>query len=405
MDFSFLPAWPPVWPSTVALGALAFLSLALGEVAARWLHLPRLLGYLAAGAVFGAGGQVLEGLQIEGPPRRTLDLALDFATAFVLFDLGNRVSFGWRRRNPALLAASLAEAATTFCAVFGVLRGFGIESLPAALIASISLATSPAVVLSITRELRSQGQVTERTLLLTALNCIYAIVLSTLMLAWAHVERRGNFDTFLLQPLYLVFGSAALAALAARLLVAVLPTAIGRDRGAQIMTMLALVAAVFGIAQALRLSQLLALLACGAFVHLFDRRRRLAGTEFGVLSSFVMVLFFALSAATADFSSPTLAWAPALALVAARLACKIGAVAAFAPLSGVDWRKGFWNGVGLAPMSTLALLLARQVGAVYPTLGGTILPVLVVAVIVMQVVGTLALVHAIRASGEAQREP
>jgi Kef-type K+ transport system membrane component KefB len=404
LDFGFLPAWPPVWPSTVALGALAFLSLALGEVAARLLRLPRLLGYLAAGAVFGAGGQVLEGLQIEGPPRRTLDLALDFATAFVLFDLGHRVSFGWLRRNPALLAASLAESAATFAAVFLALRAFDIDPLPSALIAAISLATSPAVVLSITRELRTQGQVTERTLLLTALNCIYAIVLSTLLLGWAHLERRGTLDAYLLQPLYLVIGSAALAAVAARLLVAVLPTAIGRDRGAQIMTMLALVAAVFGIAQALRLSQLLALLACGAFVHMFDRRRRLAGTEFGVLSAFVQVLFFALSAATADFSAPAFAWGPALALIAVRLVCKIGAVAALAPFSGVGWRQGVWNGVALTPMSTLALLLARQVGDVYPRLGGLMLSVLVVAVVVLQVGGALALAHVMRASGEAQGE-
>ena len=57
---------------------------------------------------------------------------------------------------------------------------------------------------------------TERTLLLTALNSIYAVVLSTLLLAWARVQTRGVLDDYLLHPAYLIVGSLALAALGAR---------------------------------------------------------------------------------------------------------------------------------------------------------------------------------------------
>ena len=44
------------------------------------------------------------------------------------------------------------------------------------------------------REARAQGQVTERALLLTALNCIAAVVVSTLLLAWAptHLGRQAG---------------------------------------------------------------------------------------------------------------------------------------------------------------------------------------------------------------------
>ena len=54
MDLSFLPDWPPAWPTAMAVAVLALFAAAAGEVAARWLRLPRLLGYLAAGALFGA---------------------------------------------------------------------------------------------------------------------------------------------------------------------------------------------------------------------------------------------------------------------------------------------------------------------------------------------------------------
>ena len=48
---------------------------------------------------------------------------------------------------------------------------------------------------------------------------------------------------------------------------------------------------------------------------IFDRGRRLASTEFGVMASFVLVMYFALSGATADFWAPALAWRAGLLLI------------------------------------------------------------------------------------------
>ncbi|MGH6610368.1 MAG: cation:proton antiporter, partial [Burkholderiaceae bacterium] len=269
MDLSYLPDWPLDWPTAIPVAILALFAAAAGEAASRWLRVPRLLGYLAAGALFGAGGYILELLKIEELPIRTLEFSMNFAAAVILFDVGQRVSFGWVRRNPALLGASIAESALTFIAVYFVLQIFDIAPLAAALIAAISMSTSPAVVLAVTREMRAQGQVTERTLLLTALNSIYAVVLSTLLLTWARVQTRGVLDDYLLHPAYLIVGSVALAAVGGRLFLLVVGF-VGRDRAAQIMVMLAVVWIVFASAVALKLSPLLALLACGAFVRTFD---------------------------------------------------------------------------------------------------------------------------------------
>ena len=84
---------------------------AAGEIAGRWLRVPRLLGYVAAGALFGAGGYVLQLLKIEELPIPTMQFSLNFAAAVILFDVGQRVSFGWVRRNPALLVTSILESA------------------------------------------------------------------------------------------------------------------------------------------------------------------------------------------------------------------------------------------------------------------------------------------------------
>jgi len=401
MDLSFLPDWPPSFPPAAAVAVLALLAAAFGEVAARWLRAPRLIGYMAAGALFGAGGYALTLLNMEPLPESTLQLSLEFAAAIILFDLGQRVSFGWLRRNPALLGASAFESGLTFLAVFGVMRWLGIAALPAALIAIISMSTSPAVVLAVTRESRAQGQVTERVLLLTALNSIYAVVLSTLLLAWARVESRGLLDDYLLHPAYLIAGSLLLAAVGARLfhLVAAF---IGRDRAAQLMLMLALVSIVFATATALRLSALLALLACGAFVRTFDHGRRLASSDIGLVSALALMLFFALSAATVDLSALAAAGWPALALLVVRTICKVAAVGAFAPLTGIVWQKGVYAGLGLLPMSAIALMLTQQVSQIDPQVGATAGTVLMAGVIVFQVMGALTLLFALRTSGEAR---
>jgi len=403
MDLSFLPDWPPVWPAAVAVAVLALFAAAAGEAAARWLRVPRLLGYLAAGAVFGTAGYLLELLQVEPLPTRTLQFSMDFAAAVILFDLGQRVSFGWIRRNPALLGASVLESALSFAGVFAVMRMLDFAPLPSALIAAISMSTSPAVVLAVTREMRAQGQVTERTLLLTALNSIYAVVLSTLLLAWARVETRGVLDDFLLHPAWLIAGSLGLAALGARVFLLVVGF-VGRDRSVQILVMLAVVWIVFASAVALRLSPLLALLACGGFVRTFDRERLLATTDFGLASGVALTLFFALSAAVVDGSALFGAWMAALALTLVRVACKVGAVGVLAPLTGISLRKGLLTGLGLLPMSATAIMLTQQVSQLNPQLGAQTSSVLLASVLILQVVGTLTLMLALRASGEARAE-
>jgi Kef-type K+ transport system membrane component KefB len=403
MDLSFLPNWPLVFPPALALAVLALLAAAFGEAAARWLRVPRLLGYLAAGALFGAGGYALELLNIEPLPTATLQQALEFAAAIILFDLGQRVSFGWIRRNPALLGASAVESGLTFVAVFAVLRWLEVGVLPAALVAIVSMSTSPAVVLSVTRETRAQGQVTERVLLMTALNSIYAVVLSTLLLAWARLDTRGLLDDYLLHPAYLIIGSLALAALGARLF-HLAAAFVGRERAAQLILMLAVVSIVYAASVALRLSPLLALLACGAFVRAFDRGRRIASSDFGLVSALALLLFFALSAATVDPAVLVAAGLPALALVLARSVCKVAAAGLLAPWTGIVWRKGLHVGLGLLPMSAIALMLTQQVSQIHPQLGAEAGAILLASVIVFQIVGALTLLLALRASGEARPE-
>ena len=396
-----LPAWPLDWPAIGTLAALLAAAIGFGEVVARWLRQPRLLGYVAA------GGLLATLAAVAGPqfalPGQAAALAADLAAAVVLFELGQRASFGWIRRNPALLASSLAEAGLTLVAVWAALRAVEVEPLTASIVAAIAMATSPAVLLSITRELRAQGQVTERALLLTALNCIYAVVLAHLLLSWGHLEVRAGFDLIVLKPAYLVFGSLLVGMIAARLLLLVAGL-IGRTRTAQWMFGLCCVVLVFSVAQMLELSTALALLSFGGFARSLDRQRRWSAVEFGPATAASVVLLFALSAASVDVSSVSFAWGAAVVLVLARAACKIGAVVALSHWAGLGVQRGSWVGITLLPMAALALVLTRDVVEAIPPLGRDVASIVLPAVIIMVVLGTLAAVWALRKAQETRGE-
>jgi NhaP-type Na+/H+ or K+/H+ antiporter len=237
-----------------------------GELVLRWLHLPRLFGWIATGILLGPqiGGVLTE--HMLGEMRGVLDVAI----GVVLFQLGparrSRLAAAQSRRcsRPACSRASLA-----FAAMFAVLLLIEVQPLLAALAAAIGIATGPAVVLSLTRELRAQGQVTERMLLLTSLNCVYAFVRVNILLAWMHQEYSNDWLSIFGHPLYLIFGSLVLALVFA-LATLVLLTLLGRRAEAQFIAVVALVVTAVYAASALKLSIVLVLLGYGVMARAFD---------------------------------------------------------------------------------------------------------------------------------------
>ena len=62
------------------------------------------------------------------------------------------------------------------------------------------------------------------------------------------------------------------------------------------------------------------------------------------------------------------------------------------------------TGIGLLPMSALALMLTEEVSQINPQLGAQTNAVLLLSVVILQVAGALALVFALRSSGEARAD-
>src|SRR5471030_683693 len=132
---------------------------------------------------------------------------LDIGLGLVLFELGRRVHFAWLLRDRWLAGMAVAECMLSFGCMFGALIWVDVEPLYAAVAAAIGVSSSPAIVLLVARELKAEGQVTERALNLVAINSVVAFVLATMLLSGIHREYQAGWFVVALHPLYIMGGS------------------------------------------------------------------------------------------------------------------------------------------------------------------------------------------------------
>lgn len=395
----FLPAWPP---AATPLGWIAVLLLAAiiaGEAVRRFLRASRVIGYLAVGALLGpAAGSV-----IDSATASQLRIFVDIAVGMLLFELGQRVDLSWLRRNPSLLAASLLEAALTFMLVYLAMGWFGIRPLTAAAAALLAVATSPAVVMTVVKDLRAQGQVTERVMLFTALNTAYAVIGLALMAGLLPQEGNRSPAIMVLHPLYLVAGSLVLAGVLAIVMLSLLRL-FGRRPAFQFSATVSLVLLTVAAAAMLKLSVPLALLLLGVFGRLFDYERHFVSLKFGETAMLFIVLLFALAGASLEFAGWAAAAPLALAFVGARLVGKSLPILLLSNASGLALRKSALVGLALAPMSGLSLLILHELLQQSPSLASEIGSAMFLAIAILAFAGPLATGFALRRAGEAAED-
>jgi Kef-type K+ transport system membrane component KefB len=380
------------WPLALAIAWVA------GEFVHRWLRLPRISTYGAIGFVLAAS----QGGFLANPSGRPIALLADVAFGLILFELGYRINLGWLRANPWLGVSSVVESAASFVAVFLVGRAFGVSTVPMLLLAAISMATSPAGVVRVANELRCSGQVTERSLHLSAFNCVLSVVAFKFVVGYWVLEGSGGFFQAIWSSVVVLAVSAGLGALFGVAVPGLLRMLGGLDRNATVVFALA-VLLLTAVTHAFKFSPLLAALAFG----LVARHRRLvlsqAQRNFGALGDLLTLLLFVFVTATLDWRQVVAGFPMAMAVIAVRLATKVGGTTLFAHLSGIPWRKGLFTGLALAPLSVFAVLLLEQTRHLGLALMDDV-AALAGIVLVMEIAAPLITHWALVWSGEAPRK-
>jgi Kef-type K+ transport system membrane component KefB len=393
----FLPQLPPVVSHAAVFGALVVLGLLAGDAARRYAALPRITGYVVAGALVGphALGLLTDNMLFD------LRLLIDLSVGLIVFELGFRLDFKWLKANRWLLVTAIAESLFCFWAIFAALAFFGFRPVLAAMAAAIGTATSPAIVMLVVHELRAQGQITERLLLFTAVNSVFAFVLLTLLLPFLHLEHEAGWEQALFHPLYLLWGSI-LAGYLACLLMLRLAAWLGKSEERQFILLVGMVVLGVGLAHALKLSVSLTLITFGMLARNLDKGYAVLPVHFGHGSQLFFVILFVLVGASLEFSAFNAAAAAMVAVyIVVRFLGKSAALLAFGSLSGIRPGGAGLLAVALVPLSGSAVVMVQDTTSLYPAFGKELAAVVLSAVVILELIGPIATQFALRRAGEA----
>lgn len=397
---SFLPALPPDAGPFVLFGLLVLAGLLGGELAKRLLSLPRITGYVLIGLGLGPAG--LDWL--DKPLIAAADPFVDFAIGLVLFELGQRLDLKWLKRDPWLGVTGLAESLISFVCMYFVLIWFDIAPLYAAVAAAIGMATSPAVVLLVAKDMKAEGQVTERALCLVTLNSVLAFITVTVLTSVVHLEYNAGFLVALLHPLYLLLGSALLGYLAARL--AILAAAsLGKRPEGQFAMLVGLLVLTVGASESLKLTVLVSMLTFGILAKNLDTGHRLLPINTGYAGQIFYVVLFVVTGASLQPAVLATGGLLALVFVLVRFAGKSLGVMLFAPLSHLRSGSAGMLSLSLLPMSGIAVVLVQGTANIYPDFGTKLSAIVLSAAVILELVGPLAVQFALRHAGETQSMP
>lgn len=398
LNIDFLPAWPLQINAMLVFGVLILVGLLGGYLAAKTRFLPRITGFIAIGFLMGPSGLGLFGSEV-------LDLAkffVEVALGLILFQMGRLLDIRRALQERALIAAALLESTLSFGLIFAALSWLGLDTLHAALAGAIGISSSPAVVMLVVRELGAAGPMTERALMLVAINNILSFLVFTSLLPLLHYSQAAGWDTILLQPAYRLLASLALAWALARLLL-FLAARFGRDEGIQFALIIGMIVGAVGLAIMLKASFLLTLLSLGVLSHNLDRKQVLEKMDFGHVTEIFFVILFVAAGARLHLDDLAVAGWAAVAFVLARLIGKSLGVMVLAP-AVLPRQKAALMGLVLLPMAGMAIGLTQSATNLYPEFATTLSAIVLGAIAILETIGPIATEFALKRSGEVRAD-
>ncbi|BEV71022.1 MULTISPECIES: cation:proton antiporter [unclassified Paludibacterium] len=382
-----------------ALGIILALGILGGQLARKSSTIPTVTGYIVTGLIIGPHGLGL----ISQPLIDASDLFAQLALGIALFELGRRIDLHWLRRERILLLTALGSAAISFTTLLLVTPAFGMSLSGAALLAALALSCSPAILLEVLRESRAEGQVSERLVACAGIGNLLALTGYGLVLAWGRQVSGQAVEQWLLQPGWLLLGSAAIG-LASGLAAIHLNRWIGAQfREAQEVLLFALIALTVGLSSALQLLPALALLIFGLSTRNLPHGYAV-GSPWVVRHSVVFfAALFVIAGTRLDLRVLSELWPLALLLVALRSGVQVAVGSLMAHANGLSRRRGALMGLALMPMSGTANLALLSASTLLPPGVGTILPLIVAMLCFTELAGPPLTQLALRLAGETSQ--
>ena len=377
------------WPVTILLAWF------VGELAYRWLHLPRLSAY----AVIGFALAPTQAGLLPSSQSGSVPLLANMAFALILFECGYRINLRWLRHNPWMAVTSLTEAALTFGSIYALCTWAKQGQFASLMLAALAMASSPATMLRVIHEQRASGQVTERVLHLAAMNCVLAVFVFKVILGLLVFETSGNVLDAMYTSLVNLIASAGIG-IGAGVLVPAMLRVTKRGGPDSTLAFTVSILCVVALTHSLKLSPVLAALTFGLMARHSRVYPRTSERGFGILGELLTVLLFAFVASTIEWRQAMAGLGLGLAIVVVRQLAKILGIGLLAHFSGISWRKGFLVGMASVPLSAFVILMLEQTRHMGLDLFDQLTP-LAAAALTIEILGPVCVQTALRWAREA----
>lgn len=372
--------------------------LAAGEAARRVLALPRTTGYVLFGLLAGQSGlNWITPFHIE-----SAQLFIDLALGLILFELGYLVPGVTPQVGKQRLLAGLGLALAPGLLMFALFSYWGFAAGAALFAAALCLATSAAITIATCSDVGAKGERTGLLYTMVAINGCVAFSVVMLLTPFLQIDetlgtvaRFGSALGSILASLLLGSLCAAVVLLGVRKL----------ERQPEHQHLLILGCIVLGVGTAiyLEVSVFLPMLIFGVLVRAMDGEQKVIAIRIASDARVFLVITFVLAGAALDIAHLLNYWPEALVISAIRLVGHfLAAWLSRGPL-GLSGKDSVLLGIGLQPMSSVALVLLANTQMLYSGLDPQLVGMLLATILLMQLCGPLATQTAIKGFGEASR--
>lgn len=379
------------WPITILLAWLA------GEYAHQRVKVPRISVYALIGFILAPNQTAI----LPATQSEALLLLANVSFGLILFECGYRINLGWLRTNLWLGVTSFFEALSTFAAVYSLLTWFDQTPSTSLLVAALSMATSPATIVRVINEQRSSGQVTERILHLSALNCVMAVFFFKVIVGLEVFRTSGSLREAVNSSLVIVIMSIMLGIAFGVLIAGLLRFTKRTSQDSTLAFTIAVISLVI-LAHSLKLSPILAALTLGLSAR--SRRIVLSSSQrgFGTLGDLLSIMLFVFVASRLEWQQVLGGLGLGFAIIIVRLVTKLVSVTVFAHPSGISWRKGLLVGMAMTPISAFVILVSEQIRHIGIDLLDYLAP-LAAAAFIMELFGPIFVQQSLILAGETQQ--
>ena len=396
----------------LTFGFLILAAYTIGEIA-KSIRVPKIVGYLVAGLVFGPAGLDIVTEQASA------ELSAVSALAIALIALLAGAELRWqevRERGGTIFRILGAELAVGFAALtllmlalrdyVPFLRGADPRQLIAfsLLFASIAIVHSPSVTMALLSETRARGPVARTTLGVVLVSDVVVVLLFSATLALARYlvpPSSGDVPAISLGTVAWEIGGAVIIGALLGGGIALYLRFVQRE-----LFLFALIVAFFGaeIARLAHVETLLTLLTAGFVMENVSRRGEGEALRHAMERSAapVFVVFFALAGAHIAIAEIRALWFLIIPIVLVRIAAIRAGTALGARWARATGPEGKLVWMGLVSQAGVAIGLATVVGQVYPTRGAQIRTLFLAVIAINETLGPILFRQALVKSGEVE---